>query len=120
MRKKFQGKLPLPQLKSKLKFEEKVFCGLRAAATGKKEDTCTPDEKAALMTPSCVHEQWPTFWPQCMACVMKKNPSRVLVDKKGREFKVSTTVNLNPLTEGEIDSFLQKVKLEQETKDVDK
>lgn len=87
MKKRFSGTLPQKQLKTKLKFEEPVFCQLQASMTGKKEDTATAEEKKELSMSECTHEVWPTFWPQCMECIYKNKHERYLVDKK-REYKV--------------------------------
>lgn len=114
MNKKFKGQLPQPQLNSKLVFNEQVFCKLKAAANGVKEDECSQEEKDKLMTSSCKHESWPTFWPQCIACVAKHNPNRLLVDKKGREYKITNVVSQTSLTEKEIDAFLAKSKEKEE------
>lgn len=97
MKKRFAGTLPEKQLKTKLKFNEPVFCQLKATLQGKKEETTTGAEKDALTMTECVHEVWPTFWPQCLDCISKNKNNRYLVDKK-REYKVIE----NPVKEADL------------------
>ncbi len=87
MKKRFNGSLPQKQLKTKLKFEEPVFCQLKASMQGKKEDAVTKEERDDLTMTECQHEVWPTFWPQCIDCISKHKYERFLSDKK-RDYRV--------------------------------
>lgn len=88
MKKRFNGRLPQQNLKTKLKFEEPVFCSLKASMTGKTQENSTDAEKEALSLTECTHEQWPTFWPHCIGCLAHNKYDRYLTDKKGRDYKV--------------------------------
>ncbi len=90
MKRKFAGKLPQKNLGMKLKFEEPVFCALKASLTGKTKDTATEEEKKANALTECSHQTWPTFWPQCIDCIAHNKFDKYLSDKKGREYRVVT------------------------------
>lgn len=89
-RRKTSVGLPQKKMKMKIKFNENILCELNIAMAGKDKETLTDSERERFTLDTCTHPMWPPFMPQCKTCFMANKCTTVMVDKKGKEYRIVT------------------------------
>jgi len=95
MQKKANINLPGKKMNTKVNFGAPVLCDLNVAMAGKTSETLTDEERTKFTTTFCVHPMWPAFLPQCKVCLLSNKHVNCMVDKKGREYKLTAPRNPN-------------------------